>query len=396
MKKLNKFFAILVALAMMAMLSVTAFAATNANGATTGGTPGDPLEVKLTKNVNKATDITDTNVYSFHVDVDETTLPTGATFADYDVPLNAAGAGSIADIFNGKTFNKAGKYTFTVTENMPAETAEGATATATVPTVDNEGRVSTAVYQDGDVKTTVTTTYSPAVYQVVLAIAGNATDGYYIEQTAVNMTTADTATDTTGKVDPAADGFKFTNSINKTVENVGQPPKIEDEGKTLGINKTVQIASGKEGTVDTAKDFKFTLTMTAPANSSATAYTGQIVKADGTKVDDFSITLTDGTVTESFLLKDGYHLIFTKVDVGATYTLSEDEYLGYTVSYNDANSGTVKEANNVDAVTNTYDPDAGAITGVLISNLPYIALALVAIGGLVAYVAVRRKAEDEA
>ena len=35
-------------------------------------------------------------------------------------------------------------------------------------------------------------------------------------------------------------------------------------------------------------------------------------------------------------------------------------------------------------------------TGILISNLPYIALALVAIGGLVAYVVVRRRNADEA
>ena len=58
--------------------------------------------------------------------------------------------------------------------------------------------------------------------------------------------------------------------------------------------------------------------------------------------------------------------------------------------------------NNKNAVewTNENTKDAGdndpGTTGILVSNLPYIALALVAIGGLVAYVVVRRKADDEA
>ena len=47
-------------------------------------------------------------------------------------------------------------------------------------------------------------------------------------------------------------------------------------------------------------------------------------------------------------------------------------------------------------VTNNLDDTQIQPEGILISNLPYIALALVAIGGLVAYVVIRRRNADEA
>ena len=46
-------------------------------------------------------------------------------------------------------------------------------------------------------------------------------------------------------------------------------------------------------------------------------------------------------------------------------------------------------------VTNISDK-AGTTEGVLINSIPYIVLALVAIGGMVAYVVVRRRNADEA
>ena len=56
----------------------------------------------------------------------------------------------------------------------------------------------------------------------------------------------------------------------------------------------------------------------------------------------------------------------------------------------------VDKATDEIAYTNDYNADLDTPTGILINNLPYIALALVAIGGLVAYVVVRRRQDDEA
>ena len=54
----------------------------------------------------------------------------------------------------------------------------------------------------------------------------------------------------------------------------------------------------------------------------------------------------------------------------------------------DAENALEAKVTNVHKTTDT--------TGILMSNLPYIVLALVAIGGMVAYVVVRRRNADEA
>ena len=119
--------------------------------------------------------------------------------------------------------------------------------------------------------------------------------------------------------------------------------------------------------------------------------------------------------TEIFKLAHNEQLVFTKIPFGATYTVEEtdtDATYTATVKYTDyaaqtnpvdftagkkvedkimTNNETIGNYAIVKNSRSTETPE-----GILISNLPYIALALVAIGGLVAYVVIRRRNADEA
>ena len=94
-------------------------------------------------------------------------------------------------------------------------------------------------------------------------------------------------------------------------------------------------------------------------------------------------------------MTNGQWLSFDTIETGATVTIVEDTYPGFEAT------GTMTATANDTAgaamdVTNKYNPSEGSVTGILMSNIPYIVLALVAIGGLCAYVVVRRKNADEA
>ena len=103
----------------------------------------------------------------------------------------------------------------------------------------------------------------------------------------------------------------------------------------------------------------------------------------------------------------GERLVFTDLDVGATVKVAEENYgddfiqtavfndTGATYNPTTATDYTVAETASELQVTNESKNDTTP-TGILIANLPYIVLALVAIGGLVAYVVVRRRNADEA
>lgn len=92
--------------------------------------------------------------------------------------------------------------------------------------------------------------------------------------------------------------------------------------------------------------------------------------------------------------------MFNDIDYGAKYIVTEDDYtaIGYTASGEVENAAVVSDSTaNAADVTNTYDDDKDETkTGITMNNLPFIVLALVALGGLVAYVVVRRRNADEA
>ena len=107
-------------------------------------------------------------------------------------------------------------------------------------------------------------------------------------------------------------------------------------------------------------------------------------------------SVTTGTQA-SFQLGAGEKLVFTNMSVGASYVVNEASYPQYTTQDNmGTNAVYINDKSNAKAFTNKYDETKDPETGLSIANLPFIVLALVAVGGLVAYVVVRRKSEDNA
>ena len=194
----------------------------------------------------------------------------------------------------------------------------------------------------------------------------------------------------------------FTNAYTKTATG-------SDDGSSLVITKAVDETYG-----DATYEFSFTLNI--DGNVTPTS-----VKKNGTEVDNWngSFKLKAGDKLEVFGLPVGTTYDVTEtldknndtekkyissVDVLENNTKNNDKSTAYVETATKGEGAIVSDAlvtegKNASNYLNTNQKakeDDPGNTGILVSNLPYIALALVAIGGLVAYVVVRRKADDEA
>lgn len=422
MKKLNKFFAVLVALAMMAMLSVTAFAATPV----TSNKAGEGVKTKLTKVVDKNDNATAPTGMTYKFLVEDKETDTTKKMENKTVEATSADL-SIDDILADyiSLFPAAGKYSFKVTEVLPT-TADGYTS------VDSAKRTGTKVYYDnGATKTddskyeyTETTTYSQAEYEVNVVVATytdpeTLQETKYIESVAAYLVVND---DGEEQQNNKPDGgntenvfeIKFTNDFNKKIENLNQEKTDKETDKTTAeVSKTIAYKDGVSDELKAQypiselanKEFNFKATVVFPTESVEDEYTAvvkelnnnnEVVKTNKTvKFHKATEGENKGKAIATFTLKDGQWLSFDTIETGATVTIVEDTYPGFSPE------GTMTAtANDTDGaamdVTNKYDPSAGSVTGILMSNIPYIVLALVAIGGLCAYVVVRRKNADEA
>ncbi len=187
----------------------------------------------------------------------------------------------------------------------------------------------------------------------------------------------DDGTTATGKFD--LDGDWFVNKFSKT--------------SSLTISKTVDGAMG-----DKTKKFDFTLTLNtlSALETGAPSYTGTITRADDTTEE---VAWTKGTDLK-FTLADGEKLEFNNLPVGTVFSVSETSYTadGYTTTVSSVTNGgagtaeqnlVIGEGANSVAYTNTKN---GSVpTGIVVDNLPFILLIVVALGGLVGYVVMKRR-----
>ena len=399
MKKLNKFFAVLVALAMMATLCVSmAFAA-----------PAESSDSLADSVITKVLDVpagVASPAASFDFTVTPTSQPsTMALTAKTETITFAAGTGtqtkvkSLADFIglndNTKDFNitQPGEYVFTV--------AEANTSSFT---------------QDTDAKTTEAMDYSDAQYTLRVYVI-NGENGLEIKAITVVDSTVNEDPEEEGsevdaaKVDPEdkdptvtdptnkeGSDFKFTNVYTKSFSDT------EENGGAFNVEKAV-TESG-----DTAFKFPITIAITI---DEATLENGAYTLTAGDKT--WSFSTGNLTATQTVDLANGEKAIFTTFPAGATVNVTENvaatsvQNAGdYTGAASGLATGTYAKGGALDVttaafdaqgqvkVTNTLSSEDITPTGILVNNLPYIALALVAIGGLVAYVVVRRRNADEA
>lgn len=208
----------------------------------------------------------------------------------------------------------------------------------------------------------------------------------------------------------------FKNSYVESKTPDPENPNPEDPTTYgLKIDKTV---AGTQG--DQTKDFNYTLNVTKPTLTAATASSFTVVKIDaaGKKTPE----TVDYSADYTFTLKHNEKLILSDVYVGSTYTLTETGTPNYTASVavtSNGNSTLTKAAPKVGdgidtlldatklpagttnthqvigananeaAFTNTYKDVTP--TGILMNNLPFITLIVVAGGLMVGYAVMKSK-----
>lgn len=256
--------------------------------------------------------------------------------------------------------------------------------------------------------TTKDMTYSKASY-LVSVFVGKTEDGkgYEVKDLQIMKLTDDAGTDIEKPKkegykpgtddDKKGNNFAFENNYDKEDgnENPGGGSDItNDDKKGFALRKTVDDKSND--------DFKFKLTVVKPVGSNSAAdatFTYKIVNKNGIAGDEQ--TGTYGTAVEDIILKHNERLVFTKVLLGSKVTVEETDSGRYEGSVsssmfngtdaNKANSGIIGDQAGGNFVE--FENKTQTATGLLVDNLPFIALVAVAGAGIAFFI--KGKKEDE-
>ena len=306
------------------------------------------------------------------------------------------------DVLANTTFPHGGVYTYTIAEVIPGTTALG----------------------NGFM------TYSQAEYTMDVYVANpNTTENPTndLKVTYVQFTKTKNDDGTAPENNAVKAPLVFTNTFNKAVP--------------FQITKTT---AGDYANLD--QEFTYHLTIAAAPGITSATYYGMITDSTGTVLD--IVTASTGTAVD-FTLKNGQYLVFknedgvtfesssydlTALPVGTTYTLDETGTADYTASVTvkqadstlgsasanagktviigSANSDTTYSAevlkspiailddavdgNDTDIINsaawlNTYKSITTPPTGIVMDNLPFIMLILIAVGGFVGYLVIKSK-----
>lgn len=280
------------------------------------------------------------------------------TLTDASSSANNTGNGAITfgDKSDASAFTHAGVYAWTIKENTTQNTGLG-------------------TFQD-----------DPQVYTLIATVV-NGDNGLEFSSFVIVKGEATSVTNTS-----KADALKFDNKYTETTS---------ENNTNLTITKAVE---GKQG--DKSKQFEFTVTFTAPSvfpNGQTAAQVLNAITATANGATDIQFAdAVDGATTRTITFKaaDDKGVTFSNVLVGTTYTVSETAVDGYTQSWKATANGTestsqanllIGENANNGTMTNTHSDVTP--TGLVINNLPFIMLGCVAVAGVVAYGAAKRKLE---
>lgn len=277
-------------------------------------------------------------------------------------------------------YTEAGKYEYTVTENK--------TATPTITNGEHEKMI-----------------MSQAEYTMDVYVENTTTGGCQIANIIVNKAKDDKGETATGKVtisDTDDNGFKFTNTYVQEAGTGDKPSNPGEDYNTYGsLNVSKTINKNGANSASTTDEFSFQATFKFPTGTDTNTLGG--VKANGS-----DITLKAGG-TYDFTLKNGENKKFTGLPVGTTMTVTESATPNYKgsadVTINGVNEDSIvaskydtpitvsdkklgQKKNAVD-VTNTYNNVP--LTGIIMNNLPYIAMIVIGAAALVVYVQNKRK-----
>lgn len=322
---------------------------------------------------------------TFKFNVVQNTEGTGLITADANVTIpeisftgNETGTTTKKAEVGFPAYTEAGKYEYIVTENE--------TATPAVTNGEHEKMI-----------------MSKAEYTMDVYVE-DTNSGCQIANIIVNKTKDDKGGNATGKVDISnteKNGFKFTNTYVQEAGTGDKPSNPGEDYGTYGSLKVSKKINENGGTASATDSFSFKATFNFPTGTDANTLGG--VKANGS-----DITLIAGG-TYDFTLTNGGNEKFTGLPVGTTMTVTESATPNYKGSanvtingvnekpieatkYNEATTVSDKklgQKKNAVDVTNTYNNVP--LTGIIMNNLPYIAMIVIGAAALVVYVQNKRK-----
>lgn len=304
---------------------------------------------------------------------------------DEEPSYNDMGSVTITKVYeatNAGTTSPAETFNFTIEKTGVSDAANGVTV-ENMPAV----TVNSVTYAAGDAGSTetkakqITLTLpeytSVGIYTYTIKETAGTTAGveYYGDDILLKVTVIEQ----NGKIRVAAvhteDGFNGTvgNGKTDTITNTYN-------AGSLSVKKNV---TGNLG--DTTKEFKVTVTFTAPE--------GKTVKEDISYTDDTAKTISAGELgwtgekTVEINLKHNETVTFTNIPYGVTYTVAEDDYTSDANGKYDKAQYTFPDSEKkIDTETELVvieNHKQGTVdTGVMLDSLPYmLILAVVAVTG---------------
>lgn len=289
------------------------------------------------------------------------------------------------NVLTGVTFDKAGQYTYRVTE-----------------TAGNKADM----------------TYSSASYLISIFTKTNEHGKVVVDSIQIKQEKGDDGTDIkTPKKTPYKPGTGDEGKENNFVFNNSYDPKAGNDNPTPGV-----VTPGKDPVIPDAdkkgfalmkeiagtganvnEKFTFKITAEKPKGSHSAANTFKYIVVSGT-----TVNAKDGEYGKPFdvVLKHGDRVVFSNILLGSSVKAEETVDAGYTKSIkagskiNGQEVGTVDKlkaglaigdnasGNFVNFVNTPQTP-----TGILMNHLPFIALVLAAVSGILFFV--KNKKEDE-
>jgi len=314
--------------------------------------------------------------------------------ADTTAPDVVTYTKELGDLFDGVTFPHAGVYVYTISEQS-----------------------STNGSLDMD-PTHLTLTYSTGSYTLTVYVENAVGGGTYVAGLTDKVATVDNGSQTAGaKVDPTpgGDGTNYGHSqMVFTNTYVTQ--------STLSISKTVD---GAFANMDQYFNFSLTLTPSAIDTPTPTSYQAYVIEggvvvdptpnagpdmATGEDDQGQPYLIIPASGTPQVNLKSGQSLNFVSLAVGTSYTVTENDPIGYLPSYTVTSGGEeVATSNDPEPVGETLGTGSqlvgtganqanftnsrmvAAPTGLDLNDLPYIGVAALALVALVAFVVVKAR-----
>lgn len=398
--------------------------------------PEDNATVVLTKELKIANGIqTPETTFTFNFEQSTTGQYTGADDTKYDVATDAAkinpvnlkftqgednASGTIVkestNIFaDGRyEFPHAGVYKFIVSEVQGAEKIDNGKGEGTMTYDTNRYIMFVSVKNDGNGGLTVDNVIvqpedpeNPGEPGGAKQDAGPGTDenGNAIPEEPSTIEGDDTNVAGTGN------DFRFVNTYTKVTGGEDPDPVIPDEPDDPTTSALIVQKNVVGDSADLTQKFDFAITLTVPETAAVETVTAYTVDKDG-KVVESDITITSGEKYE-FQLAHNEYLGFKSLPAGTTYDVEETGAANYTgaivTTTNKVESAQINapaKAENVKVeqavvgeevgtnnaiVTNTHDDESTTPTGIIVNNLPYVALIIVAIIGCVVVVASRKR-----